>query len=189
MIIQHLSKPFYHTIIHGFIASHDKPLVLNEIESLDTPASDPHHMRLQKENNTDAFSLDGIFSADRSKSKILSVMSKAFQMKLHEHDNENPFLGYVPITNKDLTMVQKYKNGSQYFPHHDNSVLTFLCPITVGKYTGGRLTFCRHDYAPEIPPDGCLVFPSHEIHQLEKIKTRSKGYVRYSINMRVFIGS
>ncbi len=195
MIIQHLKHPFHHTIIYNFFdgvtldAIKQEVLLLASTSENNVP-EDAHHTKLLNTAHTTSAWLDKVFEQERDKSKILSSTRDIFTLCNQGvlQDKDNPFIGYIPTSNYDTTFLQVYKNGSSYFPHQDGAVLTMLYPILLGEdFEGGKLTFTRYDYTPHLEDNCCLIFPSFEPHALSPIRSEDEGYVRASINQRLYI--
>ena len=188
--IQHLEYPFHHTILYNVFGKSILENIIEELTSLTqihTPLSDKHHQSLLQEFKTQPFCLDNIYKNKREKSVILKATMGVTALRVQEHGASNPFLYYLPITNKDTTFVQRYHNGSSYENHEDGAVLTFLYPIKINEYRGGDLIFSRYNYVPHIPHNSCLIFPSYEPHQISEISSSTDQPVRYSINRRYYI--
>jgi|TARA_R100000664_G_C2738077_1_gene127079 hypothetical protein len=186
MKIKYLQYPFYHTIIYNVFSKTKLESMITELTSLtEVYDADDHHKNLKIKNNTEPFCIDRIYDKDRSKSTILNYTSKHFRLKYN--GDLNPFLNYLPLTNQDTTFVQKYYNGASYQNHNDFSVLTFLYLMNVEKYNGGQLVFTKYDYMPNLKHNSCLIFPSYEYHKVNKVISKTKKAVRYSINRRLYI--
>jgi len=191
MIIQHLKYPFYHTIIFNYFEKSEISKIIEEIDRLsdqNLDFNDTHHNQLKTKSASESFNIDSIYGGHRQDSQILFSLSKVGDLKLEQHVEKNPLLGYLPLTNADITYVQKYKNGSHYPPHIDGSVLTFLYPIHLQNFSGGELLFTKYGYKPHLEHNCVLIFPSYQIHKLCEIQSNNEGYVRYSINQRFYIG-
>ena len=187
MIIEHLKYPFYHTIIYNYFEDIEIQKIVNEIDNIEyQKLDDGHHTHLKNKAGSDSMCLDDVYSGRRDDSQVLFSIS-IINLKLEQYVDKNPFLGYLPMTNTDLTYVQKYRNGSHYFAHSDTSVLTFLYPIHLKEFDGGQLYFTDHDYTPRLEHNSILIFPSYKTHKLKEIKSKHDGFVRYSINQRFFI--
>ena len=192
LIIQHLQYPFYHTIIYNCFEKSTLKNILSELQGFTKPAKyyvDEHHKSLGHTFNTEPFCLDDIYTNNRNKSSILQATERILDLKLDEHGASNPFLSYLPITNKDTTFIQRYRQGSSYPNHHDGSVLTFLYLLKVKEHTGGNLIFSKYNYTPHTPHNSCLIFPPYEVHRVSEVfsKTKDKDPVRCSINRRYYI--
>ena len=132
--VQHLQYPFYHTIIYNCFEKSTLKSIISELQGFKKPAQhyvDEHHKSLGRTFNTEPFCLDNIYTNKRNKSPILQATQRTLDLKLDEHGASNPFLNYLPMTNKDTTFIQRYRAGSSYPNHHDGSVLTFLYLIKV----------------------------------------------------------
>jgi len=186
--IQHLQYPFYHTILYNVFEKSVLKKITQELTAFTyAPISDKHHASLLERFKTEPFCLDTIYKNRRQKSFILEATQAITALRLHEQGNANPFLYYLPSTNKDTTFVQRYRNGSSYRTHDDGAVLTFLYPIKVREYTGGDLIFSRYNYTPHLPHNSCLIFPSYEAHRVSEVCSTTDKAVRYSINRRYYI--
>tara|TARA_R100000306_G_C4356597_1_gene133058 strand:+ start:511 stop:1092 length:582 start_codon:yes stop_codon:yes gene_type:complete len=185
--IQHLQYPFYHTIVYNFFERPILKSILHELKTLTkVHHKDPHHRSLLNKFSTEPFCLDNIYNDKREKSSILSATDIG-TLRLHEYGKLNPFLYYLPLTNKDTTFIQRYRNDSSYESHDDRAVLTCLYLVKTKKYTGGDLIFSRYNYTPHLPHNSCLIFPSYETHQVSAISANTNDPVRYSINRRYYI--
>jgi hypothetical protein len=188
LIIQHLQYPFCHTILYNFFEKSTLKRVLCELEALTKVHNiDDHHKSLVNKFNTEPFCLDDIYKNRRKESSILFATQRIIELQLGEYGRLNPFLYYLPLTNKDTTFVQRYRRGSSYENHHDAAVLTCLYSIKVKEYTGGDLIFSRYNYMPHTPHNSCLIFPSYETHRVSEVSSKTNDPVRYSINRRYYI--
>ena len=188
--IQHLQYPFYHTIIYNCFEKSTLKSIISELQGFKKPAQhyvDEHHKSLGRTFNTEPFCLDNIYTNKRNKSPILQATQRTLDLKLDEHGASNPFLNYLPMTNKDTTFIQRYRAGSSYPNHHDGSVLPFLYLIKVKEHTGGNLIFSKYNYTPHTPHNSCLIFPPYEIHGVSEVFSKTKDPVRFSINRRYYI--
>ena len=190
MIIEHLKYPFYHTIIYNYFEKAEVTKIVDEINNLNEQnldLNDVHHNQLRFRSNSESFNIDAIYNGRREDSQTLFSLTKVFDLKLEQYVESNPFLGYIPTTNSDVTYVQKYRNESHYPPHQDGSVLTFLYPIHLEEFSGGELLFPKYGYSPHLEHNCLMIFPSYQIHKLGEVKSKHDGYVRYSINQRFYI--
>ena len=195
MITQHLKHPFHHTIIYNFFDGKALDEIKQEVLSLaptveSTEPEDAHHAKLLNTTHTGSIFLDVVFAEAREKSKIISFTRDIFSLCIQGvlQSKDNPFLGYVPISNHDTTTLQLYKDGSSYFTHQDAAVVTMLYPIFLGEdFEGGKLTFPKYDYTPHLEDNCCLIFPSFELHALSSVRSDNEGYVRASINQRLYV--
>jgi hypothetical protein len=194
MIVQHLKFPFFHTIIYDFFEENELSDVLAEVTALSVEAlhpTDAHHLQLETKSNTKSVCIDDRFLEARDTSNILQNTRKLFQ-RITDRSidlDANPFLNYVTYSNFDTTFLQLYKNGSSYFTHHDAAVVTALYPLRLTKnaFNGGELSFTRYDYRPHLAHNCCLLFPSYEHHSLSTVVSDADGFVRASINQRMYI--
>lgn len=189
MKIQYIEKPFYHIIIYDFFDATELNDIRNEINLIknERVPLDQHHESILANGNIKSYSLDILYENRRHESKILNLTTKIYQLYLDGtiDRSKNPFLNYIGISNADNTMLQAYENGSSYYEHQDQSVLSFVYPFFDADFDGGELVF--GDYIPELKSNCCLIFPSYEQHKVTQIKTDELGIVRWTINQRIFI--
>lgn len=188
MLIQHMKHPFHHTIIYDYF-DNEYQSVYDEFESIFKGPyqsfPDDHHSQLVNNHKTDTFDLDSLYEGRRDTSSILRSMRKIFHINKMQLLTDNPFCGYIDHSNKDTTMINRYKNGSSYFKHRDTSVLTFLYTLwKEPKQWSGDLIFNDYAYRPYLRNNCCLIFPGHEVHEVEKVSGEG---IRYTINQRIYI--
>jgi hypothetical protein len=150
---------------------------------------DEHHAQLFSKNKTTSFCLDTVYIDARDKSNILKLIKKIYEMNSRGvlASNDNPLLKYIGLSNFDNTYLQLYRDGSSYFEHRDNSILTFLYQFKRGS-TGGNLVFTDYNYTPYLNNNCCLIFPGFEQHRLTTVEASNKDdVVRFSINQRIYI--
>lgn len=189
MNIKYIEKPFYHIIIYDFFDETELNDIRNEINLIknERVPLDQHHESILANGNIKSYSLDILYQNRRHESKILNLTTKIYKLYADGtmDRSKNPFLNYIGISNADNTMLQAYENGSSYYEHHDQSVLSFVYPFFDADFDGGELVF--GDYIPELKSNCCLIFPSYERHKVTQIKTDELGIVRWTINQRIFI--
>lgn len=188
MHIVNLKYPFHHTIIYDYFDNYpelyeDCQYVASNHRIPDF-TDDAHHTALVNVHNTKPFLLDDIYSCNREQSKLLNATRKIYGIVNQLKDN--PFSGYIPVSNYDLTFLVEYRNLSSYFPHKDLGILTFLYTFwdEPKTWTGGDLVFNEYNYRPYLKSNCCLIFPSFELHEVETL--HGEG-VRYTINQRIYI--
>ena len=120
-------------------------------------------------------------------SKTVFLTMFLFHLGLEKYVKQNPLLGFIPLSTEDLTYVQRYQNGSYYHTHCDRSVLTAVHLIYVQDFKGGQLHFPEHNYTPPLKHNKCIIFSGYENHGVKEIKSDHKGYIRYSINQRLYL--
>ena len=199
MKIRHRKYPFYHTLIEDYANEYELQMITKEISGYNKlemramqeflgGGSDPHHKHLLQENKSEAYWVDEIFKGNRSKSFVLEFGKKIFHLGLEKYVKQNPLLGFIPISTEDLTYVQRYQNGSYYHTHCDRSVLTAVHLIYVQDFKGGELYFEDYNnYSPRLKHNSCIIFSGYENHGVKEIKSQYKGYIRYSINHRLYL--
>ena len=192
MKIRHRKRPFCHTIIDNYAEEDDLQLLIKEINQYDNSQMylDEHHQQLLIDHQSEGFHVDKIFNKDRSQSKVLYFGRKLFGVRLEKFVKDNPLLGFIPLSNVDTTFVQKYKSGSSYYVHDDMCILTALHLIYLQDFKGGELYFPEHhNYKPPLKNNSCLIFPGYERHGVREMKSNHEGYLRYSINHRIYLES
>ena len=130
-----------------------------------------------------------MFKDNRSKSHVLQFGRKIFHLGLEKYVKQNPLLGFIPISTRDVTYVQRYQNGSYYHTHCDRSVLTAVHLIYVQDFKGGQLYFPKHNYMPPLKHNKCIIFSGYDDHGVKEMKSHYKGYIRYSLNQRLYLTS
>lgn len=188
MDIAYLKYPFPHTIIYNYFDNYselyDECRHVASTHSVPDFTGDVHHSTLVNVNNTKPYLLDEIYANNRCSSKLLEASRKIYGIA--DRLKENPFAGYIPVSNFDLTFLVEYRNLSSYFPHKDLGILTFLYTFWDEPKTwkGGDLVFTDYNYRPYLKPNCCLIFPSFEMHEVEMLQGEG---VRYTINQRIYI--
>lgn len=196
MKIKHFSKPFYHTIIYDYFDNIEFNSIKNEIEYLETNKlknmwydNDTHHKSLYDEFKVDSYYIDRIFENVRNNSILLNSITKIYNLNREGFldKTKNPLLNFINDSNSDSTMLHSYKNGSSYYEHKDNAVLSFLYTFwdEPKEFIGGDLIFGA--YKPKLKSNCCLIFPSYELHQVTKVESKKLGIVRWSLNQRIYI--
>lgn len=188
MEIIHYKSPFYHTIIRDFYTEEEQIMMWQEIDFLNQPGKllppkytgDPD----ASQNKLGLF-LDDFYGKNRQISNILTINRKIFNI-FDFKNNENPFLNYLSICDKDETMISYYSNNSYYKSHYDMFVLSSVTLFHrfPKKFSGGNLMFNEYGYIPDIKHNSMIIFPSFERHSVSRIKVEEDNYKdgRYTIN-------
>ena len=198
MKIRHRKHPFYHTLIEDYANEDELQMLTKEINGYSKLQMravqmrmggrlDPHHEQLLLENKSEAYCADDIFAGNRSKSYVLEFGRKLFHLGLEKYVKQNPLLGFIPLTTEDIIYIQRYRNGSHYYTHNDTSLLTAVHLIYVQDFKGGELHFPDHNYTPPLKHNKCIIFSGYENHRVNEIKSDYEGYIRYSINQRLYL--
>jgi hypothetical protein len=198
MKIRHRKHPFYHTLIEDYANEDELQMLTKEINGYSKLQMravqmrmggrlDPHHEQLLLENKSEAYCADDIFEGNRSKSYVLEFGRKIFHLGLEKYVKQNPLLGFIPLTTEDIIYIQRYRNGSHYYTHNDTSLLTAVHLIYVQDFKGGELHFPDHNYTPPLKHNKCIIFSGYENHRVNEIKSDYEGYIRYSINQRLYL--
>ena len=200
MKIRHRKHPFYHTLIEDYANEDELQMLTKEINGYSKlqmravqmrvgGSLDHHHEQLLLENKSEAYCVDDIFEGNRSKSYVLEFGRKIFHLGLEKYVKQNPLLGFIPLSTEDIIYIQRYQNGSYYHTHHDTSVLTAVHLIYVQDFKGGQLYFPKHNYMPPLKHNKCIIFSGYDDHGVKEMKSHYKGYIRYSLNQRLYLTS
>ena len=200
MKIRHRKHPFYHTLIEDYANEDELQMLTKEINGYSKlqmravqmrvgGSLDHHHEQLLLENKSEAYCVDEMFKDNRSKSHVLQFGRKIFHLGLEKYVKQNPFLGFIPLTTEDIIYIQRYQNGSHYYTHNDTSLLTAVHLIYVQDFKGGQLYFPKHNYMPPLKHNKCIIFSGYDDHGVKEMKSHYKGYIRYSLNQRLYLTS
>ena len=200
MKIRHRKHPFYHTLIEDYANEDELQMLTKEINGYSKlqmravqmrvgGSLDHHHEQLLLENKSEAYCVDDIFEGNRSKSYVLEFGRKIFHLGLEKYVKQNPLLGFIPLTTEDIIYIQRYRNGSHYYTHNDTSLLTAVHLIYVQDFKGGELHFPDHNYTPPLKHNKCIIFSGYDDHGVKEMKSHYKGYIRYSLNQRLYLTS
>lgn len=181
-----LFEPFPHYIIHDFFTASELNNVWNEINFLHQTNAfkDKKHTADPGSENKIGVILDEHYKDDRSKSYILNAYNKIFQL---DHLIENKHLyKFLTNSNYDSTFLSYYLNNSCYLPHEDFSVMSAVLTLwrEPKQFNGGDLWFPNYRYTPILHSNSVIIFPSHEMHEVQRIESDDSllGSSRYSIS-------
>ena len=201
MKFEYLNIPFPHTIIHNYFSQEEVENIITEkndiiinVNPLDLISeNDFHHKNLINSNKTLTFDLDRLYTDRRENSKILQYTRKIFTLSKNCSLNFtlNNFLKYIPISRRDTSFLNIYKDGSYYDAHIDISKLTVLSVVwdtstSVNECKSDHLYFYDYDYYPNLHHNSCIIFPSYEVHGVKKINCSSNSH-RITINQRLYV--
>jgi hypothetical protein len=190
MIVENLSEPFFHTIVHDFYTTEEEKLIWQELDYLDLPnksllesseTGDPSAV-----NRSRVF-LDAFYRY-RNFSKILEINRKIFSTEFTDLIKSNPFSNYLIHSNMDNTLLSYYKNKSFYPLHKDESVISIIITFwrNPKKFVGGNLTFDEYYYTPKMNHNSLILFPSFVKHSVNETfidnENEIVGNSRYSIS-------
>jgi len=184
VLVKNLHEPFHHSIIYDFYEPWELKEILVEINSLDAyfrPSAETGDPRAN--DKMCAIHMDTHYKDNREKSYVLNFNRKLFY--LQEQLKDNPFAGYLPYTNHDVTQVNYYGNGAVYDHHADHGTLSAVTVLwkEPKAFEGGDLEFTDFGYKPTLKNNTTILFPSFLQHSV----SRCIGSGRYSINQFYFI--
>ena len=201
MKFEYLNIPFPHTIIHNYFSDEEVENIITEKNDIITNVNpldlisdnDLHHKNLINSNKTLTFDLDRLYDSRRENSNILKYTRKIFSLSKNCSLNYklNNFLKYIPISRRDTSFLNIYKNGSYYDAHIDLSTLSVLSVVwdtatPVSECRSDHLYFYDYDYYPDLQHNTCIIFPSYEVHGVKKISCSSNSH-RITINQRLYV--
>jgi Rps23 Pro-64 3,4-dihydroxylase Tpa1-like proline 4-hydroxylase len=197
MKIVNITEPFLHTIIYDYFSDVEVNSIIKEantiyhsfnpLDLLDS--KDEHHKSLITVGHTATFGIDQLYNGKRQNSAILEASTKIFILdNTRSLDyNKNRNLKYIHNTKNVTTYLNIYKTGSFYGMHDDDSVLTVLTILSdIKEKLKDCLTFPEFNYTPILPHNACIIFPSYELHQVDRVECYSNSS-RISINQRMYI--
>ena len=191
MIVENLSEPFFHTIVHDFYTSEEEKLIWQELNYLDLP-NKPLLELFETEDggsiNRSRVFLDSLYRY-RNFSKILEINRKIFSTEFTDLIKSNPFSNYLLHSNFDNTLLSYYKNKSSYPEHGDESIISTITTFwrNPKKFIGGDLVFTNHHfYTPKMNHNSLILFPSFIKHAVSETiiddENEIAGNSRYSIS-------
>ena len=190
MIVENLSEPFWHTIVHDFYTPEEEKLIWQELNYLDLP-NKPLLESFETEDcgsiNRSRVFLNSLYRY-RNFSKILEINRKIFSTEFTDLIKSNPFSNYLLHSNFDNTLLSYYKNKSSYPLHIDESVISTVITFwrNPKKFIGGNLTFGEYYYTPKMNHNSLILFPSFIKHAVSETiiddENEIAGNSRYSIS-------
>lgn len=194
MNLTYLENPFPHVLIDGYFSEDESAQVWAELDVLSNylrpgsetlPAVNPDGS-IKKQNS-------GIFLADVYKIQLVSPIFK-YNRKIFSKEvidtipNFHYVFKYFPVTNSDSTLIQFYKNGDYYKPHHDGCLYTLITLFhkTPKAYSGGILKF--GDYEVNLSHNQAILFPSCTEHEVTEIVSDSENFMDNRISISTLIG-
>ncbi len=183
MRIHNLNAPFPHTIIYDYYSPRESSLILQELQSLVPVMTDKKATGDPRSDGMLGLQLDWHYKDDRSKSNILQYNRQIFDITDKFADNK--FMKYLDMCNEDLTQANYYPDGSEYKDHADHAVISAVSTFWEDPktFSGGKLFFPEYDYSPYMENNTVILFPSFELHQVQKVQ----GNGRFSLNQFFFI--
>ena len=120
--------------------------------------------------------LEGLYSADRTKSSVLThfnkIFNKDFVTVLANYDASFDHLAH---SSRDATLVNYYENDEYYQPHRDTSVLTAVCFFTFGEVAGGEFVFPAYGVELACVENRLVLFHGCIAHGANAVKAGADG--------------
>ena len=120
--------------------------------------------------------LDGLYSADRTKSHVLTYFAKLFNKEfvsvLTKYDAS---FAHLTQCTQDNTLVNYYADKDYYLPHKDASILTAVCFFTFGSVSGGEFVLPDYEVELECLENRLVLFHGCIEHGANQIQTESDG--------------
>jgi len=163
-------NPFHAILIEDIYSQDELSLIWKEFDSLHRDFIDGNSASFSASNDKKhnvGVMLDTHYSNDRSKSNILQVNRKIFEL-INQKDSW--FFRHFKC-NLDYTLVSYYENSDYYKPHTDQATATALTWFykTPKKFQGGNLHFPEYNIDIEIQNNMCLIFPSKIEHSVDEV--------------------
>lgn len=132
-----------------------------------------------KKQNSGVF-LNKIYTPDFALySPIATTIHKIIETTKQKQYTAPSQINYVKQSSGYNVLLSGYKNGDYYETHIDSSVLTVL--FWFGETVkGGDLIFTSFNHTVPFISNRIVMFPSYYDHQVTKVETDKKGYVRFS---------
>jgi hypothetical protein len=129
-----------------------------------------------KKSGTGVF-LDGLYSADRSKSEILTHFSKLFNKDfvnvLAKYDAS---FAHLLFSTKDNTLVNYYGHNDYYKPHKDVSILTAVCFFTFDNVSAGEFVLPDYDVKLDCVENRLILFHGCIEHGANPVAASKNGF-------------
>jgi len=129
--------------------------------------------------------LDGLFTKDRTLSKILSINRKIFTSEELKNKllEKSLFYNYIYNSNKDSTLVNFYEQTNSYGAHKDSTCFTILSFFELKPFIGGDLLFPEYNIKIKSLENRMVIFPGFLIHAAEEVKSGTRVSMAQFINM------
>jgi predicted 2-oxoglutarate/Fe(II)-dependent dioxygenase YbiX len=194
MNLNYNSSPFPHVLIDNYFSEDEIGHIWYELDVVSY-----HAVAANKDNSATFLTGNpkkknlGVFLPDLYKVQTVSSIFR-FNRKIFNQDNANkiksfhPVFGYFPVTTCDSTLIQFYKNGDCYKPHHDTCIYTLIVAFykTPKLYSGGILKFA--DYEVDLNHNQAILFPSFVEHEVTEIVSNQDNLLDNRISISTFIG-
>ena len=172
MNIKIVNEPFAHILIENSFTKDELKIVHDELDDLLPSLQSPEHTNSAsgKKKNIGKF-VDGDTKLVQYAQRFFDIICEKYNLDREQH---------LPDS-----LLSYYKDGDYYKAHKDMcvySVVTFLCKDN-SKFTGGQLSFPKHEYLIEPIDNTSIIFPSNQIHEVLPINLtdNTKNYGRFSL--------
>ena len=172
MNVKIVNEPFAHILIENSFTKDELKIVHDELDDLLPSLQSPEHTNSAsgKKKNIGKF-VDGDTKLFQYAQRFFDIICEKYNLDREQH---------LPDS-----LLSYYKDGDYYKAHKDMcvySVVTFLCKDN-SKFTGGQLSFPKHEYFIESIDNTSIIFPSNQIHEVLPINLtdNAKNYGRFSL--------
>lgn len=172
MNIKIVNEPFAHILIENSFTKDELKIVHDELDDLLPSLQTPEYTNSAagKKKNIGKF-VDDDTKLVQYAQRFFDIICEKYNLDREQH---------LPDS-----LLSYYKDGDYYKAHQDMcvySVVTFLCKDN-SKFTGGQLSFPKHEYFIEPIDNTSIIFPSNQIHEVLPINLTdyTKNYGRFSL--------
>lgn len=195
-IIPQTTKDFGYIMIEDMYTLKELELIWSELSALNFMMNLDSQKEIRLESSAlktdiklytgNGISLDTVYQ-HRDYSPILTYNRKIFDPKVFDSLSKTHPSNHL-IPNKDRTMINRYTEGDNYLPHHDEAYYT---AITVLNYNpenikGGNFGFPDYNIDCNLDTNCCVLFPSWVKHEATAVSTWDGG-IRYSIAQFMYV--
>lgn len=180
MNIKIVNEPFAHILIENSFTKDELKIVHDELDDLLPSLQSPEHTNSAKIHSRSGIELQkkNIGKFVDGDTKLVQYAQRFFDIICEKYNLDRE--QHLPDS-----LLSYYKDGDYYKAHKDMcvySVVTFLCKDN-SKFTGGQLSFPKHEYLIEPIDNTSIIFPSNQIHEVLPINLtdNTKNYGRFSL--------
>jgi Rps23 Pro-64 3,4-dihydroxylase Tpa1-like proline 4-hydroxylase len=113
-------------------------------------------------------------------SPCTKIIDKALKIISTKNFTPQSIMNYMKLGGYGYNVLfSAYKDKDYYKAHTDISTLTLLFWIKNKDFSGGNLTFVEFNEQILFEDNCVLIFPSHYLHEVDKVESSCDGYVRY----------
>lgn len=162
-------KNLSYIIIDDFFSEEELAQVLQEVVdvkrfSLHGIESATNHVGQSLRSGKSVW-LDQLYSENRNASAILQANRKLFSEEITEHaESFDVVFGFIKKSNRDSTLLNYYGSEQEYKPHHDETRISAVTFLEIGKFTGGEFYFPEQNEVIACKHNRTVVFPSCATH-------------------------